>query len=160
VSNVGTISVEELLPQFQHSGGRNYVGRHRLATTPPLPVRAARRIADEWTKPRAWTTALGNRAANSLNDRQAERLYDFVTGETFREAARTIGTTWRSIDRAAYGTLPATWRHRLETAARTRRERDQQRDDTESWWISRKPDYPILIDTQTMPIIRERTPTP
>jgi hypothetical protein len=125
VSNVGTISVEDILPLFQHTGGRNYVGRHRVEYRPPMLARAARRIADEWNKPRA-----------------------------------TIATTWRSIDRAAYARIPATWRHRLETSARQRTERAQLIDDTETWWINRRDDYPVLVETQAMPVIHERTPTP
>jgi hypothetical protein len=147
VSNVGTISVEDILPLFQHTGGRNYVGRHRVEYRPPMLARAARRIADEWNKPRAILPPVRDR-------------HDLLIGQTFRDVSNTIATTWRSIDRAAYARIPATWRHRLETSARQRTERAQLIDDTETWWINRRDDYPVLVETQAMPVIHERTPTP
>lgn len=129
------------------SGSPDYVGRHRVTDAAPAYARAARWIAHEWTKPRTILPPIRD-------------AHDLLIGQTFHDISTRIGTTWRTIDRAAYGRLPATWRHRLETAAKTRTERAQQRDDTEAWWMGRQADYPVLIDTQTMPIIRERTPTP
>lgn len=161
MSNVGTISVEELLPLFQHTGRRDYIGRHRVPVTAPIVVRAARRVVEEWTKPRAWTTAIGQRIANSLSADNADRMYDFVTGETFREAARTISTTWRAMDRAAYGQLPKTWRHRLEARHRARQILDDHVRNTELWWARRQADYaPALglhTPTQPLHIIEEKT---
>lgn len=161
MSNVGTISVGQILPGFKPSGDRKYIGRHRVQAAAPIVVRAGRRVADEWTKPRAWTTAIGQRIANSLSDDSAEKVYDLVTGETFREAARTISTTWRTLDRAAYSRIPKTWRHRLETRANTRRLHDEQQRDTEAWWAGRSADYaPALgIHTPTQPLhlIEEKT---
>jgi hypothetical protein len=161
VSNVGTIAIEEILPHFQHTGGRDYVGRHRIAPTAPLAVRAAHRIVEEWTKPRAWTTAIGQRIANTLSDDQADKVYDLVTGETFREAARTISSTWRAMDRAAYGRIPKTWRHRLEARHRARQILDDHVRNTELWWAGRQADYaPALglhTPTQPLHIIKEKT---
>jgi len=176
VSNVGTITLDRILEQLAACPIRarinievaaitrhtNYVGRHRVTEDAPAYVRAARWIANEWNKPRAWTTAIGQRIANSLSDDSAEKVYDLVTGETFREAARTLGTTWRAMDRAAYGRIPKTWRHRLEARQAARIAVRQQYEDSIAWWAGRSADYaPTLhrnIDTQLMPIIKEKTP--
>lgn len=138
------------------TGSPRYQGRHR-ATESSAIRRAAQRIVEEWTKPRAWTTAVGQRIANSLSDDSADRVYDLVTGETFREAARTISTTWRAMDRAAYGRIPKTWRNRLETRAKLA----EQRNTTELWWAGRSADYaPALglhTPTQPLQVIEEKT---
>lgn len=147
MSNVGTISVGDLLPNFQPTGIRNYIGRHRVKTPAPIVARAALRIADEWNKPRLILPPIRD-------------AHDLLIGQTFHDIGTRIGTTWRSIDRAAYGRLPATWRHRLETSAQQRAERAQRIDDTEAWWMGRQADYPVLIETQALPIISERTHTP
>ena len=161
MSNVGTISVEELLPLFQHTGGRDYVGRHRVQQPAPLVTRAVARVVEKWTKPRAWATAVGNRIANSLSDDSADRVYDLVTGQTFREAARTISTTWRAMDRAAYGRIPKTWRHRLEARHRAQKILDDSIQTTELWWAGRQADYaPALglhTPTQPLQVIEEKT---
>lgn len=143
------------------SGDPAYVGRHRVTEREPLLARAVHRIVEEWTKPRAWTTAIGQRIANSISDDSAEKVYDLVTGETFREAARTISTTWRAMDRAAYGRLPKTWRHRLEARHRARQILDDHVRNTELWWAGRQADYaPALgLHTPTQPLrtIKEKT---
>jgi hypothetical protein len=125
------------------TGSPGYQGRHRETGTSSVRA-AATRIAIGWDKA----------------FRLTPEAHDLLTGEAFRGIGARIGTTWRTIDRAAYGRLPATWRHRLETSARQRTERAQLIDDTETWWINRRDDYPVLVETQTMPVIRERTPTP
>lgn len=175
MSTVGTISIERILAQLAAcpvrarinievaaiTGHAHYQGRHRVTDDTPLYARTARWIANEWTKPRAWTTAIGQRIANSLSDDNADRMYDLVTGETFREAARTISTTWRAMDRAAYGRIPKTWRHRLETRANLRRLHDEQQANTEAWWAGRQADYaPALglhTPTQPLKVIEEKT---
>lgn len=142
------------------TGSPKYQGRHR-AEQPSAVQRAAHRIVEEWTKPRAWTTAIGQRLANSLSDDSADKVYDLVTGETFREAARTISTTWRTLDRAAYGRIPKTWRHRLEARAAARQAFNDQQRDTEAWWAGRAPDYAPALNlhtpTQPLKVIEEKT---
>ena len=175
MSTVGTTSISQILDQLAAcpvrarnttevpaiTGHANYQGRHRVTDDAPLYTRAARWIANEWAKPREWTTAIGNRLANSLSDDSADRVYDLVTGETFREAARTISTTWRAMDRAAYGRIPKTWRHRLEARHRAQQILDDSIQTTELWWAGRQADYaPALglhTPTQPLQVIEEKT---
>lgn len=175
MSNVGTVTLAQILDELSAcpiranmkaemphiTGQANYQGRHRITDDAPMYARAARWIAAEWTKPRTWTAAIGQRITNSLSDDSADRVYDLVTGETFREAARTIGTTWHAIDRAAYGRIPKTWRHRLETRAAAQQAAAEQQAQTEAWWAGRQADYaPALglhTPTQPLKVIEEKT---
>lgn len=179
MSNVGTISIERILAQLAAcpiraritaevpaiTGHTHYQGRHRITDDAPLYARAARWIAATSRKPGDWAASLGERAghklADALSNDSADRVYDLVTGETFREAARTISTTWRAMDRAAYGRLPKTWRHRLEARHRARQILDDHVRNTELWWAGRQADYaPALglhTPTQPLKVIEEKT---
>lgn len=172
MSTVGTISIERILDQLASCPIRarntdevptitrhaHYQGRHRVTDDAPLYARAARSIAAALRKPGNLAASLGERLghklADSLSDDSADRVYDLITGETFREAARTLGTTWRSLDRAAYGRVPKTWRHRLEARANARRLLNEQQTNTELWWAGRQADYaPALgLHTPTQPL--------
>lgn len=143
----------------------HYQGRHRVTDDVPLYARAARWIAATSRKPGNWAASLGERAghklAGSLSDDSADRVYALVTGETFREAARTISTTWRAMDGAAYGRIPKTWWHRLESRHRAQKILDDSIQATELWWAGRQADYaPALglhTPTQPLNIIKEKT---
>lgn len=147
------------------TGHAHYQGRHRVADDAPLYARAARSIAAALRKPGDLAASLGERLghklADSLGDDSADRVYDLVTGETFREAARTISTTWRAMDRAAYGRIPKTWRHRLEARHRAQKILDDSIQTTELWWAGRQSDYaPALglhTPTQPLKVIEEKT---
>ena len=149
------------------SGDPNYEGRHRTTVVAPLVVRAARRLANDWHRLEAGAGSLGarlgHRFADSLNDDQADKLYDFLTGETFRDMSAGIARRWRDLDRAAYARLPKTWRHRLEARHRAQQILDDSVRDTELWWAGRQADYaPALgLHTPTQPLkTLEETRTP
>jgi hypothetical protein len=145
------------------SGDPDYQGRHRTTESAPLAIRAAQRIAYEWTRPRAWSTALAERIAAGLNEDQADKLYDFLSGETFRDMSAGIARRWRDLDQSAYGRLPKTWRHRLEARHRAQQILDDSVRNTELWWAGRQADYAAALGlhTPTQPLkTLEETRTP
>lgn len=144
MSNVGTIAVGRILPDFQPTGDRNYIGRHRIRTT-PVAVRAS-----------TWVTNAAHTVMDTFEDASAG-----LTSNALRRDLSSIARAWHTIDRAAYGRIPKTWRHRLETRAAARRLLDERQADTEAWWAGRQADYApafgIHEPTQPLHVIKEKT---
>lgn len=133
-------TVTEPVPTLTRS--RAYEGTHHVArrrgSLRALVVRAARRIAHEWRKPRSWTTRAGELIAQILIDRLDRPQLEKAAAV----AERVLDVLEAGPARRAY--------------ARARARHTQQREKmqaTEQWWARRSGDYPILIPTQPLTVI-------